>query len=447
MSENLLHELKLDDFDAGEIAGRISLILPEDGAVALEVLPWRVAVEAAAKLDPKVAGAILRYVEPATAARLMGALGQDQAAAILAAMPPDDRVDLLEELDRPLHDALVKHLSAAQAAETRQLEQYPPDTAGGIMTTQFTALHAELTVEQAIAELRRVHEQLGQLFYVYVIDEQHRLVGVLSMRDLILARPGSTIAQVMIPRVKSVPVTLDQEEVARQMRGSRFLALPVVDQDARLVGLVTLDDVMDVLQEEATEDMQRMFGAGAEERLSSPWQFSFSRRIGWLQVNLATAFLAGGVVGLFGKTIGRFAVLAMYMPIVSGMGSNAGAQAMSVAIRGIAHGRTDRKLLRHVLSRELIVGGLTGLIVGCTTALIAILWQYKHGPALGLVVGASLIFTQTLACVTGAGIPFLMRRLGFDPAQSATIFATTVTDVAGFASLLGLARLCEGWMR
>jgi magnesium transporter len=447
MSENLLHELKLDDFDAGEIAGRISLILPEDGAVALEVLPWRVAVEAAAKLDPKVAGAILRYVEPATAARLMGALGQDQAAAILAAMPPDDRVDLLEELDRPLHDALVKHLSAAQAAETRQLEQYPPDTAGGIMTTQFTALHAELTVEQAIAELRRVHEQLGQLFYVYVIDEQHRLVGVLSMRDLILARPGSTIAQVMIPRVKSVPVTLDQEEVARQMRGSRFLALPVVDQDARLVGLVTLDDVMDVLQEEATEDMQRMFGAGAEERLSSPWQFSFSRRIGWLQVNLATAFLAGGVVGLFGKTIGRFAVLAMYMPIVSGMGSNAGAQAMSVAIRGIAHGRTDRKLLRHVLSRELIVGGLTGLIVGCTTALIAILWQYKHGPALGLVVGASLIFTQTLACVTGAGIPFLMRRLGFDPAQSATIFATTVTDVAGFASLLGLAKLCEGWMR
>jgi magnesium transporter len=447
MSDDLLHELKLEDFDAGEIAARISLILPEDGAVALEVLPWRVAIDVAAKLEPKVAGAILRYVDPATAARLMGALAQDRAVAILAAMPPDDRVDLLEGLDRPLHDGLVHHLSAAQAAETRQLEQYPPDSAGGIMTTQFTALAAQLTVEQAIDELRRVHEQLGQMFYVYVVDERHRLVGVLSMRDLLLAKPGSTIGQIMIPRVKSVPVTMDQEEVARQMHGSRFLALPVVDAEDRLVGLVSLDDVMDVIQEEATEDMQRMFGAGAEERLSSPWQFSFSRRIGWLQVNLATAFLAGGVVGLFGKTIGRFAVLAIYMPIVSGMGSNAGAQAMSVAIRGIAHGRTDRKLLRHVLCREAIVGGLTGLIVGVTTAVIALVWQYKHGAALGLVVGASIIFTQTLACVTGAGIPFLMRRLGFDPAQSATIFATTVTDVAGFASLLGLAKLCEGWMR
>jgi magnesium transporter len=137
----------------------------------------------------------------------------------------------------------------------------------------------------------------------------------------------------------------------------------------------------------------------------------------------------------------------MFMPIVSGMGSNAGAQAMSVAIRGIAHGRTDRNMLRHVLWRELIVGALTGLIVGITTAIIALLWQHKHGAILGLVVGAAVLFTQTLACVTGAGIPFLMRRLGFDPAQSATIFATTVTDVAGFASLLGLAKLCAGWMR
>jgi magnesium transporter len=447
MIDELLHELKPEDFDVAEIVSRVSQILPEDGAVALEILPWRVAVEVAGKLAPRNAGAIFRYVEPAVAARLMRELPEEAAVAILAAMPPDDRVDLLEQLKRPLHDALVRHLSAAQAAETRELEQYPPDTAGGIMTTQFTALPAQLTVEQAIAELRRVHEQLGQLYYVYVVDEQRRLVGVLSMRDMILGKPGSTIGQVMIPHVKSVPVTMDQEEVARQMHGTRFLALPVVDEQQRLVGLITLDDVMDVIQEEATEDMQRLFGAGAEERLSSPWQFSFSRRIGWLQVNLATAFLAGGVVGLFGKTIGRFAVLAMFMPIVSGMGSNAGAQAMSVAIRGIAHGRTDRNMLRHVLWRELIVGALTGLIVGITTAIIALLWQHKHGAVLGLVVGAAVLFTQTLACVTGAGIPFLMRRLGFDPAQSATIFATTVTDVAGFASLLGLAKLCAGWMR
>jgi magnesium transporter len=231
------------------------------------------------------------------------------------------------------------------------------------------------------------------------------------------------------------------------MRSSKFLALPVVDAEGRLCGLITLDDVVDVMQEEATGEVQRMFGAGAEERLSSPWQFSFSRRIGWLQVNLATAFLAGLVVAMFGGTISHLSVLAIYIPIVSSMGSNAGAQAMSVAIRGITHGHTDRKLLAHVLARETIVGALSGVVIGVTTALIAIAWQYHHGIALGMVVGASLIVTQTLACVSGAAIPFVMRRLGFDPAQSATIFITTITDVAGFACLLGLATLCAGWMR
>jgi len=153
------------------------------------------------------------------------------------------------------------------------------------------------------------------------------------------------------------------------------------------------------------------------------------------------------VVAAFGGTIGKLSVLAIYIPIVSSMGSNAGAQAMSVAIRGITHGRTDRKLLGHVLMRETIVGALSGVVIGVTTALIAMAWQYHHGIALGAVVGASLIVTQTLACVSGAAIPFIMRRLGFDPAQSATIFITTITDVAGFACLLGLATLCAGWMR
>jgi magnesium transporter len=447
MSDELLREIAGETYDPGEIAEQLQTLGPEEGAVALELLPIDVAAGVAASVAPDAAGEIFRRMESSRAARVISTMTPEAASAVLSAMAPDDRVDLLGYLKPEVHDALMRRLGTSQAAEARELEQYPPDTAGGIMTTHVTALPKELSVEQAIAELRRIHQELGNVSYVYVVDEQRRLVGVLSMRDLILARPDTPVARIMIPRVKCVPATMDQEEVARQMRSSRFLALPVVDVNQRLCGLITLDDVMDVIQEEATEDVQRMFGAGAEERLASSWQFSFSKRIWWLQVNLATAFLAGLVVAMFGGTVRRFSVLAIFIPIVSSMGSNAGAQAMSVAIRGITLGRVDKRLFRHVLAREAIVGILSGLVIGVTTAIIAMAWQFRHGIALGIVVGLALIITQSLACVSGAAIPFVMRRLGFDPAQSATIFATTITDVAGFASLLGLAALCEGWMK
>lgn len=312
------------------------------------------------------------------------------------------------------------------------------------MTTEVTALAEGLTVEQAIGELRRLSEQNEQLFYVYVVDARGHLVGVLSMRDLILARPERRLNQIMIPGVRAVPVTMDQERVAEFFRKYNYLAVPVVDDHHRLLGIITVDDVVDVMEEEATEDVQRMFGAGAEERLLSPWTFSFRKRTVWLIVNLATAFLAGAVVSVFDSTINRLTVLAVYMPIVAGMGGNASAQAMSVAIRGLAVGKVDRAALRHVLVREFMVGVLTGVVIGIITAGVACLWQ--HSPMLGLLVGAALIINHTLACTTGAGIPFVMKRLGFDPAQSATIFATTVTDVAGFFSLLGLAYLCMRWL-
>jgi magnesium transporter len=316
-----------------------------------------------------------------------------------------------------------------------------------MMHFQVTALAEHFSVEEAIDELREMKQRQERLFYVYVVDAERCLVGVLSMRDLILAAPNSLLKEIMITGVRSVPAATPLDEVARLMKTARFLALPVVDAAEHLLGFVSLDDVLGNIREVATEDFQRMFGAGAEERLTSSWKFSFSKRISWLQINLATAFLAGGVVALFGGMISRFSVLAIYLPVVSGMGSNAGAQAMAVAIRGINDGPINRPLLRHVMFRETLVGLFSGVIVGVMTALIACLWQYHHGPILGLVVGLALVFTQTLACVSGAGIPFLMRKLGIDPAQSASIFATTITDVAGFASLLGLAKFFENWMR
>lgn len=435
------------------VAQQIEELPAADGATVLQNLPSERAADVAEYLNPQTAGDILAEMEPPDAATIITDMEAPEASMVLAAMDPDDRVDILEHVTDPLHDQLVGEMESDDAAEVRHLEQYPPDTAGGIMNPQVTALPEDLTVEQAIAELRRLSEELEQMFYVYVVDRRRHLVGVLSMRDLILARPDKKLNQIMSLDVKSVPATMDQEEVARLISRYNYLALPVVDNRHRLLGLVTVDDAVDVLQQEATEDVQVMFGAGAEERLNSPWTYSFRKRVWWLQVNLLTAFLAAAVVGFFESTITKLAILAAYMPIVAGMGGNASAQAMSVSIRGIALSKVDWALMRRVLFKEMMVGVLTGIVVGLTTFGIALFFHardmaHQQTLVLGAVVATALIINHTLATVSGAAIPFLLQRLGQDPAQSATIFATTVTDIAGFFSLLGLAYLCMamGWL-
>ena len=437
---------RAEDAESRDVAARIEEIPPSEGAAVLEDMTSADAAEVAEYLDPDTAGAILSEMDPAAAGLVLADMEPPEASMVVAAMDPDDAVDALEHVPAAQHDAILSEMEAEEAADVRLLEQYPPDTAGGIMTSEVTALPEDLTVEQAVSELRRLNEELEQMFYVYVVDSRGHLVGVLSMRDLILARPDRKLSGVMRPEVTSVPATMDQEEVARIMRRHGYLAMPVVDDHHRLVGLVTFDDAADVLEEEATEDVQKMFGAGAEERLNSPWRFSFKVRVWWLLVNLGTAFMAAAVVKGFDGTIERLTILAAFMPVVAGMGGNASAQAMAVTVRGLAMGRVDRKLLRHVLRREAIVGLLTGVVCGVVTAAVALLWygdatNRTSSYALGAVVCLALIINHTLACVTGAGIPFLMKSLGFDPAQSATIFATTITDVVGFFALLGLAAL------
>ena len=433
------------------VATQIEDMPADDGAQVLQDMPTAAAADVVEYLDPETAGRILQRMDAARAADIVRDMEDVEASTVLEHMSPDDRVDILNHIHGPAHDRIVDVMLPEDAAEVRRLEQYAPDTAGGIMTTEVTALYEYITVENAIGLLRRLNEELEQMFYVYVIDRRQHLVGVLSMRDLILAKPDAPLREIMIKNVRSVPATMDQEAVAQIMRKFGYLAMPVVDEQNKLVGLITLDDVMDVLEEEATEDVQRMFGAGAEERLNSPWHFSFRKRVGWLLVNLGTAFLAAAVVSRFEGTIARLAILAAYMPIVAGMGGNASAQAMAVAVRGLAMGRVDSALLRHVIVSQFYVGLLTGVVVGVVTMVIAILFPgsdktSEQAMALGVVVGLALVINHALACVSGASIPFIMKKLGFDPAQSATIFATTITDIVGFLALLGLAQLALRWL-
>ncbi len=421
------------------VADRIEDIPAADAAAILRRLSASQAAEVAEILDPTTAAGILSRMDPEQAGPVLAEMQPPEASMVLSAMASDDRVDILGHVSGVVHDSLMRQLSDHEVESIRRLEQYPSDSAGGMMKTEVTALPEHFSVGQAIDELRRLNEQLTQMFYVYVIDARRHLIGVLSMRDLILAHPETLLSQMMRTNVASVPVTMDQGEVARLMRRHGYLALPVVDQQNKLMGLITVDDVVDVLEEEATEDVQRMFGAGAEERLTSPWLFSYQKRVGWLLVNLVTAVVAASVVGMFESVIAQIAVLAVYMPIIAGTGGNASAQAMAVAVRGMALNEVDTRLLRSVLRKQLLVGMLMGATIGTVTGLAAGFFHSDRGPMLGVVVGLALVINHSLACVCGVTLPFIMKKLGFDPAQSATIFATTITDVVGFFSLLGLA--------
>jgi magnesium transporter len=428
-----------DHTQTNPVAEQIEELSPQDGADMLQRLPAQVSADISEYLNPTTAARVLVEMDSRQAATVITDMRAPEAAMVLGAMAPDDRVDILAHVPEPAHSALLAEMTVSEADETRLLEQYPSESAGGLMTPEVTALNEDLTVEQAVSELRRMSRQLEQMFYVYVVDGRRHLVGVLSMRDLILADSQRKLSSIMRPAVYSIPATMDQEEVARRFRRYGFLAMPVVDDRNRLLGIITVDDVVNVIEQEATEDIQKLFGVSAEERLTSPWPFSFSKRVVWLVINLGTAFLAAWVVGLFQNTIKTLTILAAYMPVVAGMGGNASAQAMAVSIRGLALGKVDRKLLAAVFYREAMVGILTGLVVGLITGGVAL--TFNGSPKLGLVLALALIINHTLACTTGAIIPIALKSLGFDPAQSSTIFATTVTDVAGFLALLGLARV------
>jgi magnesium transporter len=427
---------------ARDISAKLEEMPAGDAARIMQNLSIEKAADVAEYLDPKSAGLIVSRMDPRHAADVIAEMENAEAAMVLGEMNPDDRVDILGHLPLPIHAQVVAELGDEARAEVKHLEQFPSDTAGGIMTSQVTALYEYITVDNAIQLLRRLNEELEQMFYVYVINRTGKLVGVLSMRDLILAKPESQLRNIMIKSVRSVPATMPQDEVAKLMRNYGYLAVPVVDKDQNLLGLITLDDVIDVIQTEATEEFQRAFGAGAEERLSSPWFYSFKKRIWWLEINLATAFMAAAVVSLFTETISAWPILAAYQTIVSGMGGNGGAQAMAVSIRGIATGESGFSVLKRALRKQMMVGVWSGISIGITTGLIAMIFNWSnYGFLLGCVVCIALMFNHINACLTGVCIPFVMKRMGFDPAQSSTIFATTFTDCGGFFACLGLAKL------
>lgn len=446
MGDDLQHSLQQASStpaDQAEVQKRSLVEAPLAAHALAEMAPLQ-SVDVLNRLESTRAAELLSHLSADDAARIVLTMDPSRAAQLLELIDPDDRVDILARVPEEKHAAIVAGFDEQTRLNVRALSQYPGDSAGGLMTTQVTALYGYLTVDDAIGMLRSLSKQLEQMFYTYVIDQAGHLIGVLSMRDMILAEPTDRLRDIMIRDVLAVPARMDQEEVARMFREEGLLAMPVVDEENRLIGVITADDVADVIVEEANEDVLRLFGAGVEEKLTSPWRLSYRKRIGWLVVNLGTAFAGAAIISRFEGTIASLALLAAFMPVVSAVGGNASVQAMAVTVRGLTEGKIDRALLRRVLKREALVGLTGGVSIGllifvATVALSGNSLGLYGAVELGIVVAVSLAANLLLGCIVGTAIPIAMSRLGFDPAQSATIFTTAATDAVGFFLLLGLA--------
>jgi magnesium transporter len=409
---------------------------PAEIAEALDQLPAGRAAEVLEALPPQTAAEALEQMPEQQAEQFLEEMEPRAAASALAHMAPDDAVDILEKLPEQRREDLLEGLPRPKRAALERLMRYPPESAGGVMSPQVTALPEDMPVPQAIARLREIAAESEQVYYTYVVDAENRLVGVLSLRDLLFANVLHTLKDIMIRQIVSVPVTMDREEVARLLSKYGYYAVPVVDEQDRLLGIITVDDVVDIIQQEATEDMQRMVGAGADERIDSPVVFVLRRRIPWLIINLGTGFLAASVVGAFERAIAVLPVLAVLQGIVAGQAGNTGLQSMAVVIRGLATGEMRGGRLALLVLREIGIGAASGLVVGTVAWLACYAWQ--RDVALSFVLGGAVLGSMLLSTVSGALTPWLMKRCGYDPAQSASIILTTITDVVGFGIFLAL---------
>jgi magnesium transporter len=324
-------------------------------------------------------------------------------------------------------------------ADVKALLDYEDDSAGSLMTKHVVSLRATASVAQALGLLRQLQLDEEIAYYLFVADEAGRLVGVVSLRQLVTAELSTPIASIMNPDVISVSVDADQEEAARTLARYSLPVLPTVDAQGRLVGVITADDVIDVIQEEATEDIYRLAGMDSDETVDQSVLTTSRQRLTWLLVNFPTAVLASWVVSLFEGTLTRVAVLAVFMPIIAGMGGNAGIQTLTLIVRSIALGEISLRDGWRTLGRELVVGLINGVCFGVVVGLLGLIWQGM--PILGLVAGVAMLANMLAAAIAGTLVPLVLRRIGADPALASGVLVTTFTDVTGYLSFLGLATL------
>ena len=427
--------------EAGDQLGALTLareLHPAQLADAFEGIDHEVSELLVQRLAPRELGAALAYLEPHYREDLLVGLAPERIAQVLDVVDDDVATDIVQELPEEISEQVLAALPERQQHAISHLMAHEEESAGGRMTGQRIAMPPDRLAGEVIDDLRALRPDATQPFYIYVTDADGRLEGVVNLRSLLIAPPGTPIAELAVREVVSVTAATDQEEAARLLKRYKLLSLPVVDDAGQLLGALTADDLIDVLEDEATEDMFRQVGVHEDEDLRSiPRSVRF--RLPWLLVNLLTVLLAGFIVALFESTVARVAVLAAFLPVVAGQGGNAGIQTLTVVIRSLAVGRLQGRNVWQVVLHEATTGLINGLVIGVAVGLVAWLWQ--GSAALGLIVGLALAGNMLVGVIAGVLIPMGLQRFRQDPALSAGIWLTTATDVLGFAVFLSLAAL------
>ncbi|CCH47693.1 magnesium transporter [Pseudodesulfovibrio piezophilus] len=436
-AKDIIDLVEEKDFE-GLTAAELEAQHPADAAETIEGLDISDQVKFVKQLPIKDAAESIAEMDDNDQKALIQHLNRGLAARIVERMAPDDATDLLVGLDDDLRQALLKRVPEEERAELKTLLTFDPDTAGGVMNTEVVILDQNLDADQAISKLREEVEDKEIPYYAYLTDSKDRLVGVVSLRDLLLAKRGGPLKElVKTQNLITVGYNVDKENVAHLIAHYNLLALPVVDFGNRLLGVVTVDDVIDIIHEEASEDMQTMVGAGADETTDSPVAFSVKKRIPWLILNVVNSAIAAYVVHLFDQEIATMAILAALMQIVSNQAGNTGQQALAVMIRQLAMEKFDRKKAWYAVFREIKIGILNSMVIS-VLVFICIAFM-THDYALATCMAVALIIDMLVGSLSGASIPLILKEIGRDPAQASSIFLTTITDSIGFWSFLGLA--------
>jgi magnesium transporter len=430
----------MDETIEGAVVGLAQTFVefyPAEAARILETLPVAEIAELFNREPTARVIALVENILPGVAAAALQQLGPDRARPLLSGLEPHQAAMLLSRLEQESQSAFLLAMESSQAREIRFLMTYPAGTAGNLMDTRTILGRPEFTVGEI---LRYIHAtERKRIYDICVVDNEGRLIGMVALQDLALATSQDPLQQLMHRAPPSIAALGTREEVVDLMTQHRLSSLPVVDAEGRVVGIIRHDRLIAAAQEEASVDIQTMVGVSKEERALSNVSFAIRKRLPWLQINLVTAFVAASVVGLFEGIIAKFTALAVLLPIVAGQSGNTGAQALAVTMRGLALREIRPRHWIRIALKEFNVAFFNGIAVALTTSLGVYLWSRSAG--LALVIGISMIISMVAAGLSGAVIPMILLAFGQDPAQSSSIILTTVTDVVGFFSFLGLATL------
>lgn len=407
----------------GEAARLLNTFPAQETLKYLEAEPISRAVEIFSRLNPEIAARLIEEMENGFFARLFTEIDPSLAAR------------LLSRLETKTVESRLSLLPPSLAKELKDLMEYPPGTAGYLMDPRVTTFYPEDTIEEVLKKIRAIRDR--RIVNVNIVDENGKLIGVIPLQEVAVSQPHERLKDLLREQPVAIQAMSPREEVVELLEEQKLISLPVVDLEGKLLGVIRYDALVNAAKQDATEDVQAMFGAGRDERALSKVSFAIRKRLPWLEINLATAFLAAAVVGIFEETIARITVLAVFLPVVAGQSGNTGSQALAVTMRGLALREIRGRHWFRVARKEIMVGFINGCAVALTTSLIVFFWADSFG--LAVVIAVAMIISMAIAGLSGAVIPIILRALGQDPAQSSSIILTTVTDVVGFFSFLGLA--------